>query len=49
MVIAAGFRVGEFKVRHHPRTRGEAKYGLRQLWWRPALAMLRLRRQLPRR
>jgi glycosyltransferase involved in cell wall biosynthesis len=48
MVIAAGFRVGEFKVRHHPRTRGEAKYGLRQLWWRPALAMLRLRRQLSR-
>lgn len=49
MVIAAGFRVGEFKVRHHPRTRGEAKYGLRQLWWRPALAMFRLRRHLQRR
>lgn len=49
MVIAAGFRVGEFKVRHHARTRGEAKYGLRQLWWRPALAMFRLRHQLSRR
>jgi glycosyltransferase involved in cell wall biosynthesis len=49
MVIAAGFRVGEFKVRHHARTRGEAKYGLRQLWLRPALAMLRLRRELRRR
>ena len=49
MAIAAGFRVGEFKVRHHPRTRGEAKYGLRQLWLRPALAMLRLRRELRRR
>lgn len=46
---AAGFRVGEMKVRHHARTRGTAHYGLRQLWWRPALAMWKLRRQLPRR
>ena len=43
---AAGFRLGEFKVRHHPRTRGQANYGLRQLWLRPTLAMLRLRRRL---
>ena len=49
IVVAAGFRLGEFRVRHHPRTRGEAKYGLRQLWWRPALAMLRLRRRLNQR
>jgi dolichol-phosphate mannosyltransferase len=49
IVVAAGFRLGEFRVRHHPRTRGEAKYGLRQLWWRPALAMFRLRRILRQR
>ena len=46
IVVAAGFRLGEFRVRHHPRTRGEAKYGLRQLWLRPTLAMFRLRRIL---
>jgi hypothetical protein len=49
IVVAAGFRLGEFRVRHHARTRGEAKYGLRQLWWRPALAMFRLRRILRQR
>ena len=48
IVVAAGFRLGEFRVRHHPRLRGEAKYGFRQLWWRPAVAMLRLRRRLRR-
>lgn len=46
ILIGAGFRLGEFKVRHHPRTRGQAHYGLRQLWLRPTLAMLRLRRRL---
>jgi len=46
IVVAAGYRLGEFRVRHHPRTRGEAKYGLRQLWLRPTLAMFRLRRLL---
>ena len=46
IVVAAGFRLGEFRVRHHPRIRGEAKYGLRQLWLRPTLAMFRLRRIL---
>ena len=46
IVVSAGFRLGEFRVRHHPRTRGEAKYGLRQLWLRPTLAMFRLRRIL---
>jgi dolichol-phosphate mannosyltransferase len=45
---AAGFRVGEIPVRHHPRVRGEAHYGLRQLGWRPALAMWALRRRLQR-
>jgi hypothetical protein len=48
VVLAAGFKVGEFRVRHHPRTRGEAKYGFRQLWLRPMLAMFRLRRRLRR-
>jgi len=46
ILIAAGYRLGEFKVRHHPRTRGQAHYGLRQLWLRPTLAMFRLRRRL---
>ncbi len=46
VVLAAGFKVGEFRVRHHPRTRGVAKYGFRQLWLRPMLAMFRLRRRL---
>jgi hypothetical protein len=45
-VSAAGFRVGEFPVRHHPRVRGEAHFGLRQLWWRPALALFNVRRRL---
>jgi glycosyltransferase involved in cell wall biosynthesis len=49
ILIAAGFRVGEFRVRHHPRTRGVAKYGLRQLWLRPMLAMFRLRPRLHQR
>ena len=48
IAVAAGFRVGEFPVRHHPRVRGRAHFGLRQLWWKPALAMLRLRRRLHR-
>jgi glycosyltransferase involved in cell wall biosynthesis len=52
LAVAAGFRVGEAPVRHHPRQHGDSKYGLGRLWWRPAAAMLRLRwkiwrRQLP--
>jgi len=46
IVVAAGYRLGEFRVRHHARTIGEAKYGFRKLWLRPTLAMLRLRREL---
>ncbi len=46
IAVAAGFRVGELPVRHHPRTRGQAHFGLRQLWWKPAVAMLKLRRRL---
>lgn len=43
LATAAGFRVGERRVRHHARTRGESKYGFRRLWWRPAVAMIALR------
>jgi hypothetical protein len=52
LAAGAGFRVGERPVRHHARTRGESKYGLGRLWWRPALAMLALwwrQRRAPRR
>jgi glycosyltransferase involved in cell wall biosynthesis len=47
--VAAGFRVGELAVGHHPRRHGRSKYGPAQLWWRPAAAMLRLRWELWRR
>ena len=46
IAVAAGFRVAEFRVRHHPRLRGKAHFGLRRLWWKPAVAMLRLRPRL---
>lgn len=49
IAVAAGFRVGELPVRHHPRRQGESKYGFLRLWWRPALAMWRLRAELKRR
>jgi glycosyltransferase involved in cell wall biosynthesis len=48
IAVAAGFRVGEVPVRHHPRRHGTSKYGFLTLWLRPALAMLRLRRELRR-
>ncbi len=43
LAAAGGFRVGELPVRHHERMNGRSKYGLAQLWWRPAVAMVRLR------
>lgn len=46
MAVAAGYRVGEFPVRHHTRRHGRAHFGLRQLWLRPAIALVRVRRQL---
>jgi len=49
LAVAAGFRVGELPVRHHPRRLGTSKYPLARLWWRPAAAMIRLRRELWRR
>ena len=48
IAVAAGYRVGEFPVRHHPRVHGEPHFGLGQLWLKPAVAMLRLRRRLHR-
>jgi dolichol-phosphate mannosyltransferase len=48
MAIAAGFRVAEMPVAHHPRTRGESKYGLGRLWWRPFAEMIRLRGEFRR-
>jgi dolichol-phosphate mannosyltransferase len=49
LAVAAGFRVAELPVRHHARRHGESKYGLRQLWWRPMVAMFKLRGQISRR
>jgi dolichol-phosphate mannosyltransferase len=46
LAVAAGFRVGEVPVRHHARTRGQSKYGLGRLWWRPAAALVALRWRL---
>jgi glycosyltransferase involved in cell wall biosynthesis len=43
MAVAAGFRVVEVPVRHHPRRHGESKYGLGKLWWRPFVEMVKLR------
>jgi glycosyltransferase involved in cell wall biosynthesis len=43
LAVAGGFRVGELPVRHHTRLRGDSKYGLGRLWWRPAVAMCGLR------
>ena len=42
MAAAAGFRLAEMPVRHHPRRQGTSKYGLRQLWWKPTAEMIRL-------
>ena len=49
IAVAAGFRVGERPVRHHPRRLGDSKYGFLRLWLSPALAMLRLRTELRQR
>jgi len=48
MAVAAGFRLTEIPVRHRPRLHGASHYGLRRLWWRPMIEMLRLRRLLRR-
>jgi dolichol-phosphate mannosyltransferase len=46
LAVAAGYRVGEAPVRHHARTHGDSKYGLGRLWWRPAVAMVKLKWRL---
>lgn len=46
MAVAAGLRAGELPVHHHPRVKGDSKYHLGNLWWRPFREMLRLRRVL---
>lgn len=46
LAVAAGFRIAEVPVRHHPRRHGTSNYGLGRLWWRPAAAMLGLRWRL---
>jgi hypothetical protein len=48
MAAAAGFRLTEMPVRHRPRLHGRTHYGLRRLWWRPLVEMLRVRRLLRR-
>jgi dolichol-phosphate mannosyltransferase len=48
IAVANHFRVAEFPVSHHPRVRGKAHFGLRQLWWKPLVAMFRVRKQLAR-
>jgi glycosyltransferase involved in cell wall biosynthesis len=42
LAAAAGLRVGERPVRDVPRMLGRSKYGVAELWWRPAAAMVRL-------
>jgi glycosyltransferase involved in cell wall biosynthesis len=42
LAAAAGLRVGERPVRDLPRMLGHSKYGVGELWWRPAAAMVRL-------
>jgi dolichol-phosphate mannosyltransferase len=42
LAVAAGFRVAEHAVTHHARNHGISKYGLGNLWWRPAVAMIAL-------
>jgi dolichol-phosphate mannosyltransferase len=46
LAVAAGLRVAEHPVTHHARSRGTSKYGLGNLWWRPAVAMVALRWRL---
>jgi len=40
LAVASGFRVVQVEVRHRPRTRGQSKYGLRAMLWRPLVDML---------
>jgi len=40
LVVAGGFRVGEYPVRHRARHGGASSYGLRAFMWRPFIDML---------
>jgi dolichol-phosphate mannosyltransferase len=40
LAVAAGHRVVEVEVGHRPRTRGESKYGLRVMLWRPLVDLI---------
>lgn len=40
LVVAGGFRVGEYPVRHRARQGGASSYGLRAFMWRPFIDML---------
>lgn len=46
IAVSAGYRVGEFPVRHHARIHGRTHFGFKQLWWKPAVAMYLLRRRI---
>jgi hypothetical protein len=48
IAAAAGYRVGEFPESHHARAHGSSHFGIKQLGWRPAVAMWRLRRRIRR-
>jgi len=48
IAVAAGYRVGEFPVSHHARVHGSSHFGIKQLGWRPTVAMWRLRRRIRR-
>jgi glycosyltransferase involved in cell wall biosynthesis len=40
LAVAAGYRVVEVEVHHRPRIRGESKYGLRVMLWRPLVDLI---------
>lgn len=48
LAVAAGYRVRELPVHHHPRQHGRAHYGLHNLWWQPARETVMLWWQLRR-
>jgi glycosyltransferase involved in cell wall biosynthesis len=49
LAVGAGFRVVEAEVRHRPRTRGDSKYGLRVMLWRPLVDLIGVKWFLSRR
>lgn len=49
LAVASGARVVEVEVNHRPRTRGESKYGLWVMLWRPLVDLLGVKWFLARR